>query len=57
MRGDIPFVFDAHFGGNWGTSYRGFRVVELMKDNSVLTFIMNPTEKIQKATIGELLIK
>ncbi len=27
----IPFVFDAHFGGSWGTSYRGFRIVELME--------------------------
>ena len=54
MRGDVPFVFDAHFGGNWGTSYRGFRIVELMKDNSVMTYIMNPIEKINQATIGEL---
>ena len=24
-----------------------FRIVELMKDNSIVTYIMNPTEKIQ----------
>ena len=53
-RDDIPFVFDAHFGGSWGTDYRGFRIVELMKDNSVFTYIMNPVEKINEATIGEL---
>ena len=48
-KNDIPFIFDAHFGGNWGTDYRGFRVVELMKDNSVHTYIMNPAVKINEA--------
>ena len=46
----IPYMFDAHFGGNWGTVYKGFRVVELMKDQSLLTYIMNPTERINQAT-------
>lgn len=53
IKDDIPFVFDAHFGGNWGTSYRGFRIVELMKDNSIVTYIMNPVEKINETTINE----
>jgi len=52
MKNNIPFVFDAHFGGNWGTAYRGFRIVELMKDNSVHTYIMNPAEKINAAVLG-----
>jgi hypothetical protein len=52
MRENVPFVFDAHFGGNWGTEYRGFRVVELMKDNSLVTYIMNPVEKIHKVAMG-----
>lgn len=43
---DIPFIFDAHFGGDWGTEYRGFRIVELMKDNSLVTYVMNPVDKI-----------
>ena len=47
----IPFIFDAHFGGNWGTTYRGFRVVELLKDNSLATYILNPVDKINEATI------
>ncbi|HEX6222950.1 MAG TPA: metallophosphoesterase, partial [Chryseolinea sp.] len=47
---NLPFMFDSHFGGSWGTSYRGFRVVELVKQNSFLTYIMNPTEKINQAT-------
>jgi hypothetical protein len=51
MKQAIPFIFDAHFGGNWGTAYRGFRVVELMKDNSIMTYIMNPLDKINAATI------
>jgi len=49
IKNNIPFVFDAHFGGNWGTSYRGFRIVELMKDNTVLTYILDPVNKINKA--------
>jgi 3',5'-cyclic AMP phosphodiesterase CpdA len=47
---NIPYMFDSHFGGSWGTTYRGFRVVELVKENSFLTYIMNPTEKINQAT-------
>lgn len=43
--GNIPFVFDAHFGGSWGTEYRGFRVVELMKDGTIVTWVMNPWEQ------------
>ena len=49
MRDSIPYMFDSHFGGSWGTSYRGFRVVELLKGNSFLTYIMNPVEKINQA--------
>lgn len=48
MHEGIPYLFDAHFGGNWGTDYKGFRVVELMKDGSVVTYIMNPVEKIKE---------
>ncbi len=46
----IPYMFDSHFGGNWGTAYKGFRVVELLQDQSLLTYMMNPTEKINQAT-------
>jgi len=44
----LRFVFDTHFGGNWGTAYRGYRVVELMEDNSVLTFVRNPFKVVSK---------
>lgn len=50
MVGTVPYLFDSHVGGSWGTSYRGFRVVELVRDNSILTYIMNPTEKINQAS-------
>lgn len=42
----IPYLFDSHVGGSWGTAYRGYRIVEVYKDGSMLTWIMNPTEKI-----------
>ena len=51
MKNGVPFIFDAHFGGNWGTTYRGFRIVELRKDNSLLTYILNPTEKLKEQTL------
>jgi predicted phosphodiesterase len=47
---NLPFMFDSHFGGSWGTSYRGFRVVEVVKQKSFLTYIMNPTEKINQVS-------
>lgn len=45
MRGSLPFVFDGHFGGNWGKPYRGFRIVELWKDQSLVSYIMDPHQK------------
>ena len=51
MKNNIPFIFDAHFGGNWGTAYKGFRIVELRKDNSILTYILNPFDKLNEQTI------
>lgn len=50
-KNNIPFIFDAHFGGSWGTNYRGFRVVELLRDHSLLTYIMNPIDKINEALV------
>lgn len=48
MHNDVPFLFDAHFGGNWGTTYKGFRVVEVLKDHSIITYIMNPDNIIKE---------
>lgn len=50
-KNNIKFIFDGHFGSYWGTNYRGFRVVELLADNSILTYIMNPIDKINEATL------
>lgn len=57
FREKIPFIFDAHFGGSWGTPYRGFRVVELMKDDSIMTYILNPVERINEYQLGLSTIK
>ena len=50
----IPYLFDSHIGGSWGTEYKGFRIVELYKDESMLTYIMNPTEKINLSDLKEM---
>lgn len=44
---DIPFMFSGHFGGSWGTEYRGFRVVERLKNGSLRTYLMDPDKKIK----------
>jgi hypothetical protein len=36
------YFFDGHTAGNWGTSYRGYRIVEIMKNGSVVTYQINP---------------
>lgn len=38
----VPFLFDSHMGGNWGTGYKGYRIVELYKGGLIKTWIMNP---------------
>ncbi len=48
---NIPYLFDSHIGGSWGTDYKGYRIVELYKDGSMLTYIMNPTEKINELSM------
>ena len=48
VKNSIPYLFDGHVGGSWGTDYRGFRMVELLKDNSIATYMLNPTDKIKE---------
>lgn len=48
IEGEIPFMFDGHFGGSWGTDYRGFRVVEKLKDGTLRTYLMDPDQKIKQ---------
>jgi 3',5'-cyclic AMP phosphodiesterase CpdA len=51
MKGNLPFVFDGHFGGNWGKPYKGFRVVELWKDHTLASYMMDPNAKINPAKL------
>lgn len=37
-----PHFFDSHIGGNWGTDYRGYRVVEILKSGEIITYQVNP---------------
>jgi Icc protein len=41
------YFFDSHVAGSWGTDYRGYRVVEVLKNGDVLTYQMNPAKKEQ----------
>lgn len=50
MVGRLPFLFDSHIGGNWGTPHKGFRVVELLNSGTVLTYLMDPTDKKNELT-------
>lgn len=52
-REGIPFLFDSHIGGSWGTSYKGFRMVEVLSDNTVATYILNPVVKQNEHQLGE----
>ncbi len=39
--GKLPHLFDSHFGGDWGTAYKGYRVVEVGLDNQINTYQVN----------------
>ncbi|PYF74945.1 metallophosphoesterase family protein [Pedobacter nutrimenti] len=34
----LPHFFDAHIGGSWGTSYRGYRIVEVDQNDKIRTY-------------------
>ena len=42
--GKLPHIFDAHFGGSWGTTYKGYRIFEIGKDNSINTYQVNASQ-------------
>ena len=50
MVGKLPFLFDSHIGGSWGTSHKGFRVLELLNSGTVITYLMDPTVKKNELT-------
>jgi 3',5'-cyclic-AMP phosphodiesterase len=39
------YFFDSHVGGNWGTDYRGYRIVEVTESNQILTYQVNPASR------------
>lgn len=42
MSGGKPYFFDGHFGGGWGTTYKGYRIVEIREDGSWQSYQYNP---------------
>ncbi|SES22024.1 metallophosphoesterase family protein [Pedobacter rhizosphaerae] len=40
----LPHFFDAHFGGNWGTAYKGYRIVEVNEDSTISTHQVNASQ-------------
>jgi 3',5'-cyclic AMP phosphodiesterase CpdA len=40
----LPHFFDSHIGGDWGTAYRGYRIVELTEDHSIYTYQVNASQ-------------
>jgi len=40
----LPHFFDAHIGGNWGTNYRGYRIVEVTEDDQIMTYQVNASQ-------------
>lgn len=40
--GGKPHFWSGHFGGNWGTVYKGYRMIEVFDDGSWRTYQFNP---------------
>lgn len=40
----FPHFFDSHIGGDWGTDYRGYRVVEINEQNEIYTYQVNASQ-------------
>ena len=39
----VPYLFDSHAGGHWGTDFRGFRVLELYANGRIETRVTDGT--------------
>jgi len=37
-------LFDSHFGGSWGTAYKGYRIVEVTMANKISTYQVNASQ-------------
>ena len=40
----LAHFWDSHFGGDWGTEYKGYRVVEVDANNKISTYQVNATQ-------------
>ncbi|MDB4901121.1 MAG: metallophosphoesterase [Mucilaginibacter sp.] len=40
----LPHFFDSHTGGNWGTDYKGYRIVEVGEDYQIYTYQVNASQ-------------
>ncbi|RFZ85737.1 metallophosphoesterase [Mucilaginibacter terrenus] len=40
----FPHFFDSHIGGNWGTDYKGYRIVEVDENYQVYTYQVNASQ-------------
>jgi hypothetical protein len=50
----FPHFFDSHFGGSWGTDYKGYRIVEVDLNNQITTYQVNASQnpKLNSNKIG-----
>jgi hypothetical protein len=42
--GRLPHFFDSHIGGDWGTVYKGYRIVEVAEDYTIYTYQVNASQ-------------
>jgi 3',5'-cyclic AMP phosphodiesterase CpdA len=42
--GKLPHFFDSHIGGSWGTTYRGYRIVEVDDMDKITTYQVNASK-------------
>lgn len=42
--GKLPHFWDSHFGGSWGTDYKGYRIVEVGIDDKITTYQVNASQ-------------
>jgi Icc-related predicted phosphoesterase len=40
----FPHFFDSHIGGDWGTDYKGYRIVEVDDQNAIYTYQVNASQ-------------
>jgi 3',5'-cyclic AMP phosphodiesterase CpdA len=40
----LPHFFDSHIGGDWGTDYKGYRVIEVADDHTIYTYQVNASQ-------------